>query len=45
MVDLKFENKQILDFPIVTVCNLNRMKNDYVKCIKYDLDFNTSVEE
>lgn len=45
VVDLKVENKHILDFPAVTVCNLNRMKNVYVKCMEYDLDFNTCLEE
>lgn len=44
VVNLKVENKFILDFPAVTVCNLNRIKKDYLKCIKMNLSFNECSE-
>ena len=40
IVNLKVENKISLDFPAVTVCNLNRMKNDFVTCMQHNLPFN-----
>ncbi|GIZ01975.1 acid-sensing ion channel 5 [Caerostris extrusa] len=35
VVNLKIEGQDAVDFPAVTVCNLNRMKSEYEKCL-YD---------
>lgn len=39
VVDLKVENKLVLDFPVVTVCNLNRMRQNFVKCMDQNSPF------
>lgn len=39
VVDLNVENKFVLDFPAVTVCNLNRMKSDFETCLMENLTF------
>ncbi|GFY37031.1 hypothetical protein TNIN_182641 [Trichonephila inaurata madagascariensis] len=33
VVTLQMDQKQFLDFPAVTVCNLNRIKEKYLRCI------------
>ena len=39
VVDLKVEKRDILNFPAVTVCNLNRMKRKFVSCMENNLPF------
>lgn len=34
VVNLHVENKWSLEFPAVTICNLNRMKRDYEECME-----------
>ncbi|XP_055938163.1 degenerin-like protein asic-1 [Argiope bruennichi] len=33
LIDVEVRNNEILKFPAVTVCNLNRMKQSYVSCV------------
>ncbi|GBM19640.1 FMRFamide-activated amiloride-sensitive sodium channel [Araneus ventricosus] len=33
LIDVEVKNNEILKFPAVTVCNLNRMKRSYVRCV------------
>lgn len=37
VIDLNVENDRALDFPAVTVCNLNRMRNYFIKCLMRNL--------
>lgn len=33
VIDLNVENNLVLDFPAVTVCNLNRMNRYFIRCL------------
>ncbi|GFQ81439.1 hypothetical protein TNCT_540921 [Trichonephila clavata] len=37
LVTLQIDQKQFLDFPAVTVCNLNRIKKKYLQCLNSNI--------